>query len=90
MGSLRSCSIFRCCLVVLFALILVSPVGCRSASAVTLVENGKPQAVLVIPDKPARDEQDAAKELCDHIRLMSGAELEILKTKAPMDLKGRV
>jgi hypothetical protein len=47
------------------------------ARAVTLVENGKPRAVLILPEKPSPAVDAAARFLRDHIRQISGAELHI-------------
>lgn len=44
---------------------------------VTLVKDGKPAAAIVLPANPQPDESLAAKELVEHIKLISGAELPI-------------
>ena len=49
------------------------------AADVSLVKDGKPRSVILLPAKPGRDEAFAAKEIVDHIRKMSGAELQVLK-----------
>ena len=45
---------------------------------ITLVEKGKPAAVIVLPDKPNPVSKYAAMELNDHIRLITGTELEVI------------
>ena len=47
----------------------------------TLVEKGKPAAVIVLPDKPNPVAKYAAMELNDHIRLITGTELEVISEK---------
>jgi len=51
--------------------------GPTAAPAATLVEKGKPQAVIVLPEKPSPAAERAARVLQDHIKQMSGAELPI-------------
>lgn len=46
--------------------------------AATLVEKGKPKAVIVLPEKPSSAAQRAARVLQDHVKQMSGAELPIV------------
>lgn len=46
---------------------------------VTLVTNGKPMAVIVTNGRPRESQMIAATELQEHIRIMSGATLPILK-----------
>jgi len=48
---------------------------------VTLVDEGKARAALVLPSTPDPDEMLAATEIANHIRKMSGADLEIIKGK---------
>src|SRR5690242_19994628 len=48
------------------------------ARAVTLVEKGRPRAVIIIPAKASPVAAGAARVLRDHVRQMSGAELPIL------------
>ena len=48
-------------------------------AAVTLVSNGQPKAVIVLPSKPCRAADEGAKILADHIRQISGASLQVLK-----------
>ena len=47
----------------------------------TLVEKGKPAAVIVLPDKPNPVAKYAAMELNDHIRLITGTKLEVISEK---------
>jgi hypothetical protein len=48
-----------------------------TAHAAILVEKGKPQAVIVLPEKPSPVAERAAQILQDHIKQMSGVELPI-------------
>ncbi len=59
---------------VVFALLLFPLV---SRGAPFLVENGKPQASIIISEEPQRSTRMAAKELQDYIEKISGARLEI-------------
>jgi len=53
---------------------------CGSIQAgVTLVADGRPRAVIVVPDGSAAVPNVAAGMLRDHVRQMSGAELQIVK-----------
>ncbi len=45
--------------------------------AVTLVEKGRPRAVIILPRKPSPIVEGAARVLRDHLRQMSGGELPI-------------
>src|SRR5713226_4589841 len=58
--------------VVLAVTALVTP-----GYAVTLVEKGKPRAVIILPEKPSPVAEGAARILRDHIKQISGAELPI-------------
>lgn len=51
------------------------------ARKITLVENGKPVAVIVLSAEPTRATQMAAFELQHHVRLITGAELPIVSDK---------
>jgi hypothetical protein len=57
--------------------------GQESKLAVTLVTNGKPGAVIVLPDTavPQSPEQKAAELLAVHVRQMSGASLPIKRER---------
>ncbi len=48
------------------------------APAFTLVEDGAPKAIIILPDHPKPAETFAAEELRHHIKLATGAELPIL------------
>ena len=56
-------------------------VGCaiftNSGETMTLVKDGKPEAVIVVSEKPTLSAQFAAKELQDQIKQISGATLPI-------------
>ncbi len=57
-------------------------IGCAGLTAaannVTLVDEGQPSAVIVLPESTHDNEQRAADELAEHIRLISGAELPVV------------
>jgi len=55
---------------------LLVPFVCPLLPAATLVKNGRPAAVLALPADADAAEKLAAKELTDHIEMMSGAKLE--------------
>lgn len=67
---------------------LMSAVTARSA--VTLVEDGRPMAVLVLPDQPMDQEAAAAKELNVYFKKMSGADVPIVSPKDAAAGKTRV
>lgn len=55
---------------------------------VTLVQDGKAQAVIVLPDKPAKVARYAAEELSAHVEKASGTKLEmILESAAKTDTR---
>ncbi|HRU04452.1 MAG TPA: DUF4838 domain-containing protein [Candidatus Brocadiia bacterium] len=58
-------------------LAMVSLLAATAAADVTLVENGKPAAVVVTAAKASKTTAYAVKELVDHVRLVSGAELAV-------------
>jgi Domain of unknown function (DUF4838) len=58
-------------------LLLAATVLAPSGRAATLVEKGRPRAVIVLPEKASPVVESAARVLRDHIRQMSGAELPI-------------
>ena len=66
-----------------FIFVLACLFAAGLVSAVELVKDGKPAASIVLADKPTRAAQLAAYELQYHIKLMTGAELEILTGKLP-------
>jgi hypothetical protein len=49
----------------------------KMALAATLVDNGQPRAVIIIPDNPSPVVEAAARVLQAHIKQMSGADLPI-------------
>ncbi|MES2597967.1 MAG: DUF4838 domain-containing protein [Verrucomicrobiota bacterium] len=58
---------------------------------VTLVSDGKPQAVIVISDKPTRVARYAAEELAHHVQKASGAQLEVIaEGSAKPDARPRI
>ena len=69
------------------ATILCIPAFCGPVAAeVTLIDGGQPLAALVLPPDPHEDEELAARELRDHLRLMSGVELPLVQGAAPAGL----
>ncbi len=57
----------------------------------TLVQDGKAQAVIVLSDKPTRVARFAAEELAAHLAKASGAKLEIvLESAAQADTRARL
>jgi hypothetical protein len=58
---------------ILFTLLLMLP---GLLPAATLVKDGKPMAVVALPAEPDEHEQLALGDLIEHIRKMSGAELD--------------
>ncbi len=50
-----------------------------SRAEVTLVRDGQPAALIVIPDSPAQVVEYAARELAHHVRRASGATLETVR-----------
>ena len=56
--------------------------SCATARCdVILVDNGKPNCTIIIPDKATDNEKLAAKELQTYLKKMSGAELPIATDK---------
>jgi Domain of unknown function (DUF4838)/Glycosyl hydrolases family 2, sugar binding domain len=69
--------------VCLFCLLATSACAATSEDAtLQIITNGAPRATIVLPSEAHTDETLAAKELKDHLKLMSGATLRIVK-KAP-------
>ena len=50
------------------------------AHGTTLVKDGKPAAVLVVPKTVSLNVMDAAKDFIHHIKCISGAELTLVNT----------
>lgn len=70
------------------ALLFQSPL---SWADVTLVRDGKPQAVIVVGDKAGQVARYAAEELAGHVEKASGARLEVLtESAAKADSRFRV
>jgi len=68
-------------------LVATLALGCLAAQAaeLTLVEDGKAKVVIVLSKDASESEKYAAKELVDHVKLMSGATIEIMvENKAPL------
>ncbi|MEN6401144.1 MAG: hypothetical protein ABFD94_04310, partial [Armatimonadia bacterium] len=78
----------RPALLILLSLLLISSLA---AAAVTVVTDGKPQAVIVTPDTPLPVETYAAAELVYHIEKATGATLAVVKeSDAPAAPAGRI
>ena len=70
----------RALLPALVALLALWP---RALPALTLVEDGVPRAVLVLPREPAPDEVRAAEEVQSHVLRITGARLDVLRGEEP-------
>ncbi|MFO7905098.1 MAG: DUF4838 domain-containing protein [Planctomycetota bacterium] len=60
----------------------ISEVCAAHASALTLVKDGQPKAVIVTANKVSSDVQKAADEIQYYIKRMSGAKLDIINERA--------
>jgi len=58
--------------------------GCRTASALVLVQEGEARAALVLPAEADPDEEQAAQEIVSHVREICGAELPIVDAGADL------
>ena len=65
--------------------VLLAVSGLLAAGEIVLAENGKAKASIVIPEKCPGVIRFAARELADHLMLMTGAEFRI-GTKADKTL----
>lgn len=63
----------------LTALTVVLAIANLAVAAPLIVDDGKPNAAIVIAEKPLRTQRLAAEELRDHVKKMSGAELPIVR-----------
>ncbi len=61
---------------IILTMILAIAVACPAIAAVKLVQNGKPVAVIVIPDNPTPVVAYAAQELQYHVEQATGSRLE--------------
>ncbi len=68
--------------IVILASLLLATVDAPRAHAITLVENGSARAVIVLEDAANEFHATAAKDLQDHLRLISGAEIPIVNAAA--------
>ena len=64
------------------AILLLSAAVSHGAEPLFLVRDGVPQSVIVLGEKPTRSAQLGAFELQHHIKLITGAELPIVKEKS--------
>ncbi len=62
--------------------------ACSGANALTLVENGVPKAVLVVPDQRTFIPYYAALEFQHHVKKASGGELAIVSEKESASMPG--
>jgi hypothetical protein len=69
--------------IILLPLILLALGSAPVFGQVTLVKDGKPTAVILLPANPQDDEILAAAELAEHIKLISGADLPKTTGQAP-------
>ena len=70
-------SLLRCCAVLVVALLL-SSAAVQAADTLTIVADGRSDYVIALDSKASESETWAAKELADHLKQMSGAELKIV------------
>ncbi len=63
--------------------LITATAGVPFAAEVTLVAEGTPQAAVVLAAAPDSIEIRAAAELVEHIHLISGAELPVVRAQAP-------
>ena len=66
----------------LTAMSLAAAAACNRADAAThvrLVEDGQPQATIILAERPTRAAQMAAAELQHHIELITGARLAVVR-----------
>lgn len=68
--------------------LIIAAVACAAADDVTLVRDGQPAAVIVIPDSPVQVVEYAARELTHHVRKASGAELPTVRERDLGDRPG--
>ena len=61
------------------ALVLGAALSAADAASVTLVRDGRPASIIVTADRPVDAQAEAAKELREHLRLMSGAGIPIVR-----------
>lgn len=75
----------------LLALVLSFAVLSSALAAVTVVADGKPQAVIILPDTPLPVEEYAARELAYHVRKATGVALPVAsEVDAPAAPAGRL
>jgi len=68
---------------ILIATAFVAMIVACPANAITLAQDGRAKATIVLPAKPTREEEKSARELQKYLRLMSGADLKIESGAAP-------
>lgn len=56
------------------------------AASIALTENGRPRAAIVAAEKPTALENKAIKELVEHVKMISGAELQVVSKAVPAGL----
>jgi hypothetical protein len=62
---------------ILPAVLLAASVFVTPGQAITLVEDRKPRAVIILPEKPTPSLEAVARVLRDHVKQISGAELPV-------------
>src|SRR5882724_5127982 len=62
---------------------LILATACRIASAVEIIQAGKPAASIVIPQNTLPVDQYAARELQYHVEISTGASLPIIVEDQP-------
>lgn len=68
-------TVFAC---IAFAVILALSGAALNSASLNLVKNGKPVAIIIIPEQPLPVESYAAEELQYHVKSSTGAELKII------------
>jgi len=63
--------------IALFLVIVLA--GCHTGTSVIIVKDGSPVSVMILAEKPTRSAQLAALELQEHVRLATGATIEITR-----------
>ena len=58
-------------------------VSCNAGSVITLVENGKSDYVIVLPEEPQEYEMKAALELQYYLKQMTGVEIPVMSDDLP-------
>jgi hypothetical protein len=66
--------------IVLLWIVILQCLSPRQSFALDIVKDGKPLAVVVLSANPAKEEQQAAEEIRDYVRRISGAQVEVVRS----------